>query len=153
MFCNELKKDQKNIRVLQRKLERQRRANNPQNFNENGTVKKGANKWVKSSQYKDTQKKLFETSRIMAEYRKSLHGQLVNHNFSMGNEVKLEKLSYRAFQKMFGKSVGMRAPGLFVTHAQTQGCECWRLCDRIPDPHDQTQSGVPVRSGEDEAAV
>ena len=50
----------------------------------------------------------------MAEHRKSLHGQLVNHVFSMGNEIKLEKLSYRAFQKMFGKSVGMRAPGMFV---------------------------------------
>jgi hypothetical protein len=114
-FCNELKKDQRKIRVIQRKLERQRRANNPQNYIENGTVKKGAKKWAKSSNYKDTQKQLSETNRILAAHRKSLHGRLVNHIISMGNEIKLEKLSYRAFQKMFGKSVGMRAPGMFVS--------------------------------------
>ena len=114
-FCNELKKDQRTERVLQRKLDRQRRANNPQNYNENGTVKNGAKKWVKSSNYKDTQQRLFETNRKLAAHRKSLHGQLVNHVFSLGNEVNLEKLSYRAFQKMFGKSVGMRAPGMFVS--------------------------------------
>ena len=32
----------------------------------------------------------------------------------MGNTVNLEKLSYVAFQKRFGKSVGRRAPGMFV---------------------------------------
>ena len=114
-FCNELKKDQRTERVLQRKLDRQRRANNPQNYNENGTVKNGAKKWVKSRNYKDTQKRMSETQRILAEHRKSLHGQLVNQIISMGDEIKLEKLSYRAFQKMFGKSVGMRAPGMFVS--------------------------------------
>ncbi len=56
-----------------------------------------------------------ETQRILAEHRESLHGQLVNQIISMGDEIKLEKLSYRAFQKMFGKSVGMRAPGMFVS--------------------------------------
>ncbi len=114
-FCNELKKDQRTERVLQRKLDRQRRANNPQNYNENGTVKNGVKKWVKSRNYKDTQKRMSETHRILAEHRKSIHGQLVNHIISMGDEIKLEKLSYQAFQKMFGKSVGMRAPGMFVS--------------------------------------
>lgn len=33
-----------------------------------------------------------------------------------GDIIKLEKLSYRAFQKLFGKSVGNRAPGMFVSH-------------------------------------
>ena len=32
----------------------------------------------------------------------------------MGDTIKLEKLSYRAFQRRFGRSVGMRAPGMFV---------------------------------------
>ncbi len=114
-FCDELRKDQGKVRVDQRKLDRQRRANNPQNYNESGTVKYGAKKWVKSSNYHDTQRRLCETNRKLAAHRESLHGQLVNHVFSLGNEVNLEKLSYRAFQKMFGKSVGMRAPGMFVS--------------------------------------
>jgi len=114
-FCNELRKDQRKVRVEQRKLDRQRRANNPQNYNENGTVKNGAKKWIKSRNYNDTKRRLSETHRKLAAHRESLHGQLVNHVFSLGNQVNLEKLSYRTFQKMFGKSVGMRAPGMFVS--------------------------------------
>ena len=114
-FCNELKKDHRKIRVIQRKLDRQRRSNNPLNFNADGTLKKGPKKWVNSDNYKETRCQLSEINREGAEHRKSLQGQLVNHVFSLGNEIKLEKLSYRAFQKMFGKSVGMRAPGLFVS--------------------------------------
>ena len=33
----------------------------------------------------------------------------------MGKNIKLEKLSYRAFQKNFGKSVGAKAAGMFVS--------------------------------------
>ncbi len=45
---------------------------------------------------------------------RSLHGKLVNQIMWMGAVVQLEKLSYRALQRRFGKSVGMRAPGIFV---------------------------------------
>lgn len=41
-------KAQKKLRRLQRKLDRQRRANNPQNYNEDGTSKKGCKDWHKS---------------------------------------------------------------------------------------------------------
>lgn len=114
-FCNELKKDQKEIRRLQRKLDRQRRANNPQNYELDGVVKKGKKKWHDSQGYKETREKIAEAHRKLAARRESLHGQLVNRVFSLGNEVRLEKLSYRAFQKMYGRSVGMRAPGMFVS--------------------------------------
>ncbi|MDR3543393.1 MAG: hypothetical protein P4L69_20920 [Desulfosporosinus sp.] len=50
-----------------------------------------------------------------AAYRKTLHRQLANQILSVGVQIKTEKLSYRAFQKTFGKSVGVRAPGMFVT--------------------------------------
>lgn len=113
-FCWELKTDQKEIRRLQRKLDRQRRANNPDGFNPNGTVKPGKREWKVSMREKETRRKLSELLRKQAEYRKSLHGNLANHIFSLGNTIKLEKLSYRAFQRRFGKSVGMRAPGKFV---------------------------------------
>jgi len=114
-FCNELEHDQKGIRRLQRKLDRQRRGGNPQNYEPDGTVKKGKKEWHASKGYKKTREKIAEKHRKQAEHRESLHGQLVNHVFSLGNEIKLEKLSYRAFQRMFGKSIGMRAPGMFVS--------------------------------------
>jgi len=34
----------------------------------------------------------------------------------VGNTVILEKISYRAWQKQYGKSVGLRAPGMFVEY-------------------------------------
>ena len=45
-LCSEIVPKQKEKKKLQRKLERQRRANNPQNYNENGTFKKGKKKWI-----------------------------------------------------------------------------------------------------------
>lgn len=114
-FCNDLQKDRKKIRLLQRTLDRQRRANNPDNYHENGTIKQGKKKWIKSSRYQNTQTQLSELHRKLTAHRKSLHGQLVNHIFSQGNDIRLEKLSYRAFQRLNGRSVGLRAPGMFVS--------------------------------------
>ena len=113
-FCGELKSYQKEIRRLQRKLDRQRRANNPDAFKPNGTAQSGKRQWQVSGREKETRRKLSELYRKQAAYRKSLPGNLANHVFSLGNPVKPEKLSYRAFQGRFGKSVGMRAPGKFV---------------------------------------
>ncbi|HAA28352.1 MAG TPA: hypothetical protein DCE56_12545, partial [Cyanobacteria bacterium UBA8553] len=45
---------------------------------------------------------------------------LVNDILRTGDIIKLEKLSYKAFQKLFGKSVGKRAPGMFVSHLRSK---------------------------------
>ena len=105
---------------MQRKLDRQRRANNPDAFNPNGTAQSGKRQWQVSGREKETRRKLSELYRKQAAYRKSLPGNLANHVFSLGNPVKPEKLSYRAFQRRFGKSVGMRAPGKFVESLRRQ---------------------------------
>ena len=90
-FCGELKSYQKEIRRLQRKLDRQRRANNPDAFNPNGTAKSGKRQWQVSEREKETRRKLSELHRKQAAYRKSLPGNLANHVFSLGNPVKPEK--------------------------------------------------------------
>jgi len=134
-FCDELKDKQKEIRRLQRKLDRQRRANNPQNYNPEGTIKKGKKTWHESTRYKKTRRKLAvrlwssgfirELQRKLVAHRKTLHGNLVNRILKQGKpvakrrgeaafHVKTEQLSYRAFQKNFGKSVKNRAPGMFM---------------------------------------
>jgi len=115
-FCDELLPRQKKIRRFQRKIDRQRRANNPDNYNPDGTIKPGPKKWHKSGRQRRTEAKLAELHRKQAAHRKSLHGQMVNRILRMGNVIKLEKLSYRAFQRRYGRSVGMRAPGMFVVH-------------------------------------
>ncbi|MEI2583391.1 hypothetical protein [Scytonema sp. PRP1] len=77
-FAVELASKQKEVRKLQRKMDRQRRAGNPNNFNSNGTVKKGKKRWNKSNRYKKIAIKKREIERKQAAHRKSLHGRLVN---------------------------------------------------------------------------
>jgi len=113
-FCDELSDKQKEIRSLQRKSDRQRRANNPQNYNPDGTIKPGKKTWCDSTRYKKTKTKLAEIQRKLAAHRKALHGNLANRILKLGKNIKTEKLSYRAFQKNFGRSVKNRAPGMFM---------------------------------------
>lgn len=114
LFCSELARKERAIRVFQRKLDRQRRANNPENYSPDGTVKKGPRVWRKSKHYRRTQAELAEIHRKLAAHRRSLHGRLVNGTLRMGDVFKVEKLSYRAFQVIFGRSVNTRAPGRFI---------------------------------------
>jgi len=114
-FCSEIVPKQKEKKKLQRKLERQRRANNPQNYNENGTFKKGKKKWIKSNHYNRTCSDLAELDRKLAAHRKSLHGRDINNIITIGTTIKTEKIPYRSWQKMYGKSVLMRAPSMFMS--------------------------------------
>ena len=83
---------QKKKRKLQRKLDRSLRATNPDNYNKNGTVKKGK-KFKKSNRYKTISQDLAETDRVLAAYRKSLHGKDINEILAMGTRIQTEKVS------------------------------------------------------------
>ena len=119
-FACSLEFQDKQIRRLQRKMDRSRRANNPDNFNPNGTVKKGKKLWNNSQSYLKVCHSKANLERKLAAHRKSLHGELVNDILRTGDTFKLEKLSYKAFQKLFGSSVGKRAPGIFVSHLKSK---------------------------------
>jgi putative transposase len=128
-FAVELASKQKKIRKLQRKMDRQRRANNPDNFNPNGTVKKrkvcgegllpqnfsrqGLKRWNKSNRYKKTAAKKREIERKQAGERKASHGKLVNQTLKLGKNIKTEKVSIKAWQKNYGKSIGFKSPASF----------------------------------------
>ncbi len=131
-FCGWLENRHKTIRRLQRRLDRSRRANNPDNFNTNGTCKQGKLEWCKSNVYKTTQCHLAELHRKQAAHRKSLHGEMVNRILSQGDVIKLEKLSYRAFQGRYGRSIGFRAPGAFVTHLRRKAVNAGAEIDEFP---------------------
>lgn len=131
-FCDELVNSQKDVRRLQRKLDRQRRANNPDNYNQNGTAKKGARRWRKSGRQRQTLLELSEIQRKQAAHRKSLHGRLANEILAMGPTIRTEKLSYKAFQRMFGKSVGFRAPGMFVSMLRRKAVSAGGAVEEFP---------------------
>ena len=106
------------MRRLQRKMDRQRRAANPGNYDEKGRIRSaGVTRkldWKASRSYEKTRCRKATQERKLAAHRKSLHGRLVHEIVAVGHTVVIEKLSYKAWQKQYGRSVGLRAPGMFV---------------------------------------
>jgi transposase len=118
-FCEELQPDGRKKRRLERKMERQRRAYNPENYDEQGRVKKHGKhrlSWKNSQGYLATRHQHARAERKLAAHRKSLHGKLVNDLIRVGNHLQIEKTSFQSWQKLYGKSVALRAPGMFVAH-------------------------------------
>jgi transposase len=115
MFAEEVARDHQKIRRLQRKQDRQRRANNPDCYDEKGRAIKGKHPSKKSQHQLETELVLQELYRREAAHRKTLHGQLANEILAVGKYILTEKLSYKAFQKMFGRSISVRAPKLFLS--------------------------------------
>ncbi len=114
-FCEPIVRQHRQIRRLQRHLDRQRRVNNPQHYCPDGQVKPGRKRWTISHRQQHSLTRLAELHRREAAYRKTLQGQMANRVLAMGKIIKLEKISYRSYQRRFGKSVSLRAPGMFVS--------------------------------------
>ncbi len=122
-------------RNLLRKMDRSRRAMNPENYNKDGTVKKQGNKkvtWNKSNHYIKYQDQLKELYRKQADVRKYQHECLANDIISLGDKVYVEKMNFSGLQrrakkteknekgkfkrkKRFGKSIANRAPSMLLT--------------------------------------
>jgi hypothetical protein len=116
-FCEELAPDEQKMRRLQRKMERQRRAANPENYDAKGRIKQAGRKklqWKQSKGYQKTRRRKAEKDRKLAAHRKSLHGKKAHEIVAVGTTVILERISYKAWQKQYGRSVGLRAPGMFI---------------------------------------
>ncbi len=127
VFADELKPLKEQKKKLQQKLSRQLRINNPTSYQPH-TWQKKDKRWHKkqgksiqgkklknrSQSLKKTTARLADLARRQAAFRKTQHGQLINQILRIGNHIKAEKLSYKAFQKLYGSSVGLRAPGMFV---------------------------------------
>ena len=131
-FCAELQPNQHKKRRLQRKLDRQRRANNPQNYDQQGRVRKGPLAWKYSQGYKTTRRKLTSQERKLAAHRKSLHGRLVHQVVTCGTTIITEHLSYRAWQKQYGKSVGAHAPGMFLEQLRRTVARTGGILHEVP---------------------
>src|SRR5438270_12668964 len=118
VFAEDLAPDEKQVRRLQRKMDRQRRAANPDHYDEKGRIRSAGSKkkllWKSSKAYEKMRQRRATKERKLAAHRKSLHGRLVHEVVAVGNTVILEKLSYKAWQKQYGRSVGLRAPGMFI---------------------------------------
>lgn len=128
---------------LQRKLDRQRRANNPDNYNEDGTIKRGFKVWNDSKEYLKTKEELAELQRKRAMRRRNQHQTLANQIVTTGDRFVVEQMSFKGLQakakeatksettgryrsrKRYGKTIGHRAPAMLVemirSKAELQG--------------------------------
>ncbi len=114
-FCPTVTQPWRDLRRIERAMDRSKRATNPDAFNADGTYKRGAKVRNRSRRYQQLAQARRERERRLAAERKRAHGELCNRILAQGKDIRLERLSYVAFQKCFGRSVKVRAPGMFVS--------------------------------------
>ncbi len=120
-------------RRLLRYMDRSKKANNPDNFKPDGTIKKGNLSWHKSNRYKKTQSELKELYRKQADVREYQHQQMSNYILSLGDTIYVEAMNFKGLQrrsrkteisdktgkpkkkKRFGKSLANKAPSKLLT--------------------------------------
>ena len=129
---NSIQKSEKLERLYYRAMDRSRRTTNPQNYNEDGTVKKSRKTWKYSTHYKKLKAKHQELCRINAVNRQLAINEDANHLRSLGdifvtepkNASKLMKKAKETTvnskgkfnkKKRFGKSIKNRCPSGFQT--------------------------------------
>jgi len=101
----ECKKYAEKIIKLQEKMDRSRRAANPDKYNPDGTVKKSCRgKWKRSNTYMKDQRKLKSLYRQKATYTKNSHGELSNRLTRDSVNFIVEDMSYKALQKRAKKT-------------------------------------------------
>lgn len=122
------------IRRLHAKLDRSRRANNPNNYNNDGTIKKGIKlRWNYSKGYFRALKQLKESYRLKAVKLKLNHRILANKLLSLGTNIYVENMSFKGLakksketkistktgrfksKKRFGKSISNYAPAMLLS--------------------------------------
>ena len=126
------KENEHKIKILSRKLERSRRATNPSNYNEDGTISKGKHKWYKSKSYIQTQTKLKDEYRKLSIKRKQSHEILANQIIAEGTDIRVEEMNFKGLQKKskkitinkngkinskkrYGKTIKTRAPSMLLS--------------------------------------
>lgn len=121
-------------RILLRRLDRQRRANNPHKYDEDGQIKKGnRDPWFQSRNYIKTLMQWKELYRKQVAIRKQDHYNLIRELMANGCNIKIESMNFKSLQrraketkkdektgkfkkkKRFGKSIANKAPASFVT--------------------------------------
>ncbi len=120
------------LHQIQRKMDASRRASNPDNFNVDGTIRRGLKlRWTYSKRYERLAGKARELQRKNADIRKYQHYCLANYILSLGDEIYVEPMNFSGLQrrakettqdekgryrkkKRFGKSLANKAPSMLI---------------------------------------
>ncbi|MCR5450741.1 MAG: hypothetical protein K6F23_15250 [Solobacterium sp.] len=119
------------IRRISRAMDRSRRASNPSNYKDDGSILRGKLKWKYSGRYRKLRAKRRELYRKRAASLKESHEKLANEMLERSTCIICETMNYRALQKRskktsvnqkngrynrksrFGKALANHAPSMF----------------------------------------
>ena len=119
-------------RKLLRYMDRSKRTTNSNNFNEDGTIKRGVKLvWNYSNRYIKARRRLKDLYRKQADIRKMDHNILSNEILTHCDTIKVETMNFKGLQKRaknterndkgkfkrkkrFGKSLANKAPSMFL---------------------------------------
>ncbi|GET41566.1 transposase [Microseira wollei] len=123
-FVDKVPTYEREIKVLQRQMQRSQRCSNPQNYEtdftasaggksvvKKGKHKKGFRQWNKSKTYQKIARKKRELERRKSAYAKSQNRRIVNEILRHGKQSKTENVSVRSWQKRYGKAIRAKSPG------------------------------------------
>lgn len=120
---------------LQRKMDRSRRASNPDNYVQDGTIKRGVKlTHNKSRRYCKLQKELAYMLYRQAETRKRQHRELINRLLTMGNcfyieDVHWNSLAHRAKKTEISEKTGRyKRKNVLENPLLTKPLQCWWTC-------------------------
>ena len=131
-LSKEIKDYGNELKQIDRKIERSKRILNPNNFNEDKTLKTGKHKWIISKKCKMLFHKRKYIYQKVKNIRKYLYELKANDILSQGNEIIVETMDFKALQKRkketekdemgrfkkkkrFGKSIAKHAPSTLIT--------------------------------------
>src|SRR5260221_326116 len=81
-----------------------------------GVPSREANGGSTGNRARATRRRKATKERKLRAHRKSVHGRMVHEIVALGKTICTEKLSYKGWQKRYGTSVGLRAPGMLIDH-------------------------------------
>lgn len=153
---NSIQKSERIERLLYRAMDRSRRATNPENYNEDGTIKKGRKTWKYSKHYKKLKARHSEFCRINAVNRQLAIKEDANYLRSLGDVFVTEprnaaRLMKRAKEtskkgkgkynrkKRFGKSIKNRCPGGFQDAVKKRFLTTGGTCIEVPATYRASQ--------------
>lgn len=120
-----LKEAQAKLRRLQRKLDRQRRANNPDNFNPDGTAKKNVKNWVVSNKMKKTQQQITKVSTRIANIRQEASHQMTTEIANTYQVIGVEDLNLKGMMKNHRLAQAIGDAALFEKRRQLEYKTKW----------------------------
>lgn len=104
--------NEKCIKELQALMANSRRTMNPDNYNEDGTIKEGKLFWKNSNRYRRYRAEMVEIYRKQDEKKKLMQEIIANEIISMGNVFVCNDMSFKFLQSKIGRVIQSASPGM-----------------------------------------